>query len=226
MVVLLVTTALAGYGDPIDGHPSYHEREVHLWTNAVRAEPEAFESAFQAGGCSFYTDFPEASKQARAPYRWHFGLNEVARIHSEDMRDNGFFSHDSSDGTPFAQRVSRFYSSSYIGENIASRLPAKAHDIPPWEDYGRDPPDPALISQDLSSIKHIMWNYVGLIRTTPRLARAIRELRALETEIEGFYRVSRITDGLIGLRNAVRTATIVTMAAWENKTSVGCHYRE
>jgi L-aspartate oxidase len=113
-----------------------------------------------------------------------------------------------------------------IAKTITSRLPAKAHDIPPWEDYGREPPDPALISQDLSSIKHIMWNYVGLVRTTPRLARAIRELRALETEIEGFYRVSRITDGLIGLRNAVRTATIVTMAAWENKGSMGCHYRE
>lgn len=99
-------------------------------------------------------------------------------------------------------------------------------DIPPWEDYGSEPPDPALISQDLSSIKHIMWNYVGLVRTTPRLARAIRELRALETEIEGFYRITRITDGLIGLRNAIRTAILVTMAAWENKASMGCHHRQ
>jgi L-aspartate oxidase len=71
-----------------------------------------------------------------------------------------------------------------------------------------------------------MWNYVGLIRTTSRLRRAIRELRALETEIEGFYRVSRINDDLIGLRNAVRTAILVTMAAWTNKESMGCHYRE
>ena len=71
-----------------------------------------------------------------------------------------------------------------------------------------------------------MWNYVGLIRTTPRLARAIRELRALETEVEGFYRITRITDGLIGLRNAVRTAILITMAAWENKASMGCHHRE
>jgi len=105
----------------------------------------------------------------------------------------------------------------------SSRLPS---DIPPWEDYGTEPPDPALLSQDLSSIKHIMWNYVGLIRTTPRLRRAIRELRSLETEIETFYRISRITDGLIGLRNAIRTAMVVTLAAWENKRSMGCHHRE
>ena len=103
---------------------------------------------------------------------------------------------------------------------------AETVDIPNWEDYGSEPPDPALISQDLNSIKHIMSNYVGVIRTTPRLRRAIRELRNLETEIEGFYRVTLITDEIIGLRNAVRTAIIVTMAAWMNKESVGCHHRE
>ena len=52
------------------------------------------------------------------------------------------------------------------------------------------------------------------------------ELRHLETEIERFYRATALTDGVIGLRNAVRTAVIVAMAAWENKTSMGCHYRE
>jgi L-aspartate oxidase len=71
-----------------------------------------------------------------------------------------------------------------------------------------------------------MWNYVGLVRTTRRLRRALRELRQLETEIENFYRETALTDGLLGLRNAVRTAVIVTMAAWENKQSMGCHYRE
>lgn len=113
-----------------------------------------------------------------------------------------------------------------IVETLPSGLPHAASEIPQWEDYGSEPPDPALISQDLGSIKHVMWNYVGLIRTTPRLRRAIRELRALETEIEGFYRVARITDEIIGLRNAVRTATLVTLAAWANKKSMGCHYRE
>lgn len=97
--------------------------------------------------------------------------------------------------------------------------------IPPWHDTGLEPPDPALISQDMSSVKHIMWNYVGLVRSAPRLERAINELRNLELEIERFYRATRMTDGLVGLRNAVRTAIIVTAAAWENKTSIGCHYR-
>jgi L-aspartate oxidase len=99
-------------------------------------------------------------------------------------------------------------------------------DIPGWQDSGLERPDPALISQDMSTIKRIMWNYTGLTRTTPRLERAIRELRNLETEIERFYRATRLTDDLVGLRNAVRAAIIVTLAAWENKASMGCHYRE
>ena len=98
--------------------------------------------------------------------------------------------------------------------------------IPPWHQVSQTPPDPALIQQDLSAIKHIMWNYVGLVRTAPRLDRALRELRHLETEIERFYRTAALTDGVIGLRNAVRTAVLVAMAAWENRRSVGCHYRE
>jgi L-aspartate oxidase len=63
-------------------------------------------------------------------------------------------------------------------------------------------------------------------QTTPRLARAIRELRHLETEIEQFYRTTRLSDSLVGLRNAVRASIIITLAAWGNKHSMGTHYRE
>ena len=113
-----------------------------------------------------------------------------------------------------------------IQRQSADRPAPDPNAIPPWQDAGLRTPDPALIQQDMNTIKQMMWNYVGLVRTTRRLERALRELRHLETEIEQFYRVTSLTDGLIGLRNAARTAVIVAMAAWENKTSMGCHYRE
>jgi L-aspartate oxidase len=115
-------------------------------------------------------------------------------------------------------------------QHIAARLPAQLRlspdQVPPWQDGGLDDPDPALIRQDMSAIKHIMWNYVGLIRTTSRLSRALSELRHLENEILLFYRRSRLTDELIGLRHAVMTAILVAEAAWENKQSMGAHHRE
>jgi L-aspartate oxidase len=125
------------------------------------------------------------------------------------------------EGLVWGARIAR-----HIREAGPGRPPHPPADIPPWKVEGAQPPDPALLQQDLSVIQHIMWHYVGLVRTTRRLERALRELRHLETEIEQFYRASSLTDELIGLRNAVRTAVIVTMAAWQNKASMGCHHRE
>ena len=58
------------------------------------------------------------------------------------------------------------------------------------------------------------------------LARAIRELRHLQNEIETFYRTTKLSDGLIGLRNAVEAALIIAQAAQHNRQSRGCHYRQ
>jgi L-aspartate oxidase len=113
-----------------------------------------------------------------------------------------------------------------IGRTLSDSVAPEPAEIPPWSDAGYEEPDPALIAQDMSSIQHIMWNYVGLVRTTPRLERALRDLQNLRAGIEQFYRVTRLTDGLVGLRNAVQAALIVASAAWENKVSMGCHYRE
>jgi L-aspartate oxidase len=114
----------------------------------------------------------------------------------------------------------------HILQTLSDAPMPSGDDIPPWVDTGVEEADPALIHQDIGSIKHIMWNYVGLVRTAPRLERALRELNQLEIEIEQFYRRTRLSDALIGLRNAARAAIVVATAAWRNKCSMGCHYRE
>ncbi|MDX9991035.1 MAG: L-aspartate oxidase [Anaerolineales bacterium] len=102
----------------------------------------------------------------------------------------------------------------------------QADDIPPWDesDLTHDS-DPALIQGDMQTIQNVMWHYVGLIRSGDRLSRAIRELRHLQNEIETFYRKTKLSDGLIGLRNAVETALVIAQAARHNRQSRGCHYR-
>jgi L-aspartate oxidase len=100
-------------------------------------------------------------------------------------------------------------------------------DIPRWDESGLSAdPDPALIQGDMQTIQNIMWHYVGLVRSGERLSRAIRELRHLWNEIETFYRTTKLSDGLIGLRNAVEVALIVAQAAQHNRQSRGCHYRQ
>jgi L-aspartate oxidase len=99
--------------------------------------------------------------------------------------------------------------------------------IPPWDESGLTAdPDPALIQGDMQTIQNIMWHYVGLVRSGERLSRAIRELRHLWNEIETFYRTTKLSDGLIGLRNAIEVALIVAQAAQHNRESRGCHFRQ
>jgi L-aspartate oxidase len=100
-------------------------------------------------------------------------------------------------------------------------------DIPEWNDSGLIyEGDPNLIQGDMQSVRNLMWHYVGLVRSEYRLNRAIRDLRQIWLDIEEFYRKTRLSDGLIGLRNSVQTALIVAYAAHRNRMSRGCHYRE
>ncbi|HNS51257.1 MAG TPA: L-aspartate oxidase [Anaerolineae bacterium] len=99
--------------------------------------------------------------------------------------------------------------------------------VPSWEGVGNgSPADPVLLYRDSRTIQHTMWLYVGLARNTRRLARALRELSHLWEEIDGFYRATRLSDELIGLRNMAQAAWVVTRAAWHNRGSRGCHFRE
>jgi len=115
---------------------------------------------------------------------------------------------------------------------IEATLTASPHavpgreDIPPWDESGlTTDADPALIQGDMQTIQNVMWHYVGLVRSGERLARAIRELRHLQNEIETFYRRTKLSDALIGLRNAVEVALLVAHAAYHNRQSRGCHFR-
>jgi len=115
--------AFAGYGDASDGLPSLEERQLMVWTNAARVDPEAFSADYTRAGCSFERDFTEVERTPQDPVRWNPNLNESARFHSDDMFENNWFDHKSSDGTPFGTRISRFYQGP-SGENIAQGYPS------------------------------------------------------------------------------------------------------
>lgn len=116
------------------------------------------------------------------------------------------------------------------GRHIRTQPPSKVVDksaVPAWDDSNLIyEADPTLIQGDMQTIRNIMWHYVGLVRSEHRLNRALREISHLWSEIEAFYRKTRLTDGLIGLRNSSQAALIVARAARMNPRSRGCHFRE
>lgn len=97
-------------------------------------------------------------------------------------------------------------------------------EIPAWIE-GREEVDQALVLQDWSQIRTIMWNYAGIIRSSKRLMRANEDLRHLDRQIEEFYQQTRLNDDLIGLHKGIKVARLVVDAAQKNKQSRGCHYR-
>ncbi|MCK4800257.1 L-aspartate oxidase, partial [Candidatus Parcubacteria bacterium] len=101
---------------------------------------------------------------------------------------------------------------------------AQKRDIKPWIYIGDQTADLALIKQDWTSVKSIMWNYVGIIRTEERLERAVLDLNYLKHRIEKFYRNVCLSKDLLELRNGVQAALIIAEAAKQNGESRGCHY--
>ncbi|WP_320169709.1 L-aspartate oxidase [Maridesulfovibrio sp.] len=119
------------------------------------------------------------------------------------------------------------------GEEIGSRASkGGAHSkklldaVPDWESPGNNSnEDPALIAQDWALIRSVMWNYVGITRSTARLNRAIDDLQNLNRNLRSFYKRTPISRPIIDLFHGCQAALTVTVAALRNTKSIGCHYR-
>jgi L-aspartate oxidase len=105
--------------------------------------------------------------------------------------------------------------------------PLAESEVPPWDEPAPGVEvDPARVHGDLEAVRNLMWHYVGLARSAPRLQRAVRELRRLALDVEDLYRSSPLTDALVGLRNATLSGLLVARGALRNRASRGCHYRQ
>lgn len=87
-----------------------------------------------------------------------------------------------------------------------------------------------LISHNRREIQQIMWDYVGIVRSNLRLERALRRMELIRNETETFYKKTRVTEGLIELRNLALVALLIIQCAMKRKESRGLHvttdYRE
>lgn len=112
------------------------------------------------------------------------------------------------------------------GRDLVQRIEKGKYRFPgirPWKGE-KEEVDWELMAQDWLTIKHTMWNYVGLVRTPKRLDRADRIFGELGDEVRRFYSNSLVSDDLIGLRNGVLNAKLICTAARRNRQSLGCHY--
>ncbi len=112
-----------------------------------------------------------------------------------------------------------------IGEKIGSEAIPSIPEIDDWKSETAKV-DSSFITQDWLTLKNTMWNYVGLIKTETRLKRAQGILTELSRGIDVFYRKAQLSDGLIGLRQAVLVSNLILEACMRNTKSLGCYQRE
>jgi L-aspartate oxidase len=98
-------------------------------------------------------------------------------------------------------------------------------DIPDWDESGTfNSEEWVLISHDKREIQEIMWDYVGIVRSDLRLDRALRRINFIKDEVESFYKKTKVTEGLIELRNLTLVAKLIIKSALLRKESRGLHY--
>lgn len=81
-----------------------------------------------------------------------------------------------------------------------------------------------LVSHDLHQIQKLMWDYVGIVRSTLRLKRAKSRVELIRWEIDNLYQRAKITVGMVELRNVALVAHLVIRSALHRKESRGLHF--
>lgn len=92
--------------------------------------------------------------------------------------------------------------------------------------YGRARPleESVLVDHSWASLRSVMWDYVGIVRTDKRLRRALRLLEVLSEETEEDYWNLLPTVELLELRNLCTVSTLMVRSALRRRESRGLHY--
>jgi L-aspartate oxidase len=97
--------------------------------------------------------------------------------------------------------------------------------LPLWDATHVTNSDEAIvIAHNWHELKLFMWDYVGIVRSNKRLARARRRVVMLQKEIEEYYSHFTITGNLLELRNLVQVAELMIRCAQARQESRGLHY--
>lgn len=112
-------------------------------------------------------------------------------------------------------------------EDILAKLPNSKlpPTLPAWDESKVSNSDEEVVIQhNWHELRLFMWDYVGIVRTDKRLARAKRRIDLLKQEVHDYYANFRVSNNLLELRNLLQVAELIVQSAIRRKESRGLHY--
>ncbi len=97
--------------------------------------------------------------------------------------------------------------------------------LPAWDESRVSNSDEeVVITHNWHELRLFMWDFVGIVRTTKRLERALHRVELLQREIQEYYRHFKVSNNLLELRNLTMVAELIIRCAMARKESRGLHY--
>jgi len=136
------------------------------------------------------------------------GLHGANRIASNSLLECFVF------GTAAARHI--------LSHRFAAPLPSQ---LPEWDESRVMESDEAVVvTHNWAELRRTMWDYVGIVRTQKRLARAAARIALLSAEVADYYANCRVDRNLLELRNLVQVSELIVKCAQQRHESRGLHY--
>jgi L-aspartate oxidase len=123
-----------------------------------------------------------------------------------------------------AVATARFAADESISEFLSNPplLPQKL-EFPHPTDVAK-PQERVLLSHNRRELKRLMWDHVGIVRSTYRLQEAVERMSLIKGSVDRYFTTHALSYPSIELRNMVSVAELIIKSALSRKESRGLHY--